>query len=99
VTGGSKRSFRAHRKKNAAPEGAAQGISKKDAAFYAGAPPMSPSNLITRINELELAYDRLARRLAALEGDAPAVHPKRGRPFGSKNRPKGNDVTAAEPRV
>ena len=99
MTGGSKRSFRAHRKKNAAPEGAAQGISKKDAAFYAGVPPMSPSNLITRISELELAYDRLVRRLAALEGDAPIARPKRGRPFGSKNKPKGNDVMAGENRV
>ena len=46
---------------------------------------MSPLNLLTRIAQLEAGFDRLARRLTALETGKPAFPPRRGRPPGSKN--------------
>jgi hypothetical protein len=60
---------------------------------------MSSSNLFTRISELEQGYDRLERRLAALETGKPAFRPTRGRPPRAKNRPKEIDVSAHENRV
>jgi hypothetical protein len=49
---------------------------------------VSPLNLLTRLAALEAGFDRLTRRLDALEAGKPAFPPRRGRPPGSKNRPK-----------
>jgi hypothetical protein len=61
---------------------------------------MSPLNILTRVAQLEAGFDLLAHRIKRLETGkfAPPPPRPRGRPPGSRNRPKPAPGTADPPR-